>query len=307
MTGQEIAFLLSEYLEPEYIHPDQPMSEYTSFRAGGDALCVAEVRTIGELRRVLTFVRKKSLSYVILGFGTNTIVEDEGYDGVVIKLIGDFSSIDIRGNEVICGAGASLPKAARMSAEMWLAGLEFASGIPGTVGGAIRQNAGAFGSQMSDVVKRVKVLNSAGEELVLHPHEMDFDYRHSIFCYKKYIILEAVMELKKGDKNVINEKIEKYTQERKNKQPLNYPNAGCIFKNPKEGFAAKFIQDAGLAGEWLGGAMVSDKHCGFIVNADDATATDIIDLMDKVRRTVYRDYSVRLEPEITIIGPGSGH
>lgn len=307
MTGPEIAYILSNYLDWEFIHPDQPMSEYTSFRAGGKALCLVEVRNINELRRVLTCIRKNSLRYVILGFGTNTIVEDEGYDGVIVKLVGDFNKIDFRGNDVICGAGAPLPKASRMSAELWLTGLEFACGIPGTVGGAIRQNAGAHGSQMSDIVKRVKVLNSAGEEIILHPYEMDFGYRHSIFCNKKYVILEAVLELKKGDKNVISERIDKYTQERKSKQPLDYPNAGCIFKNPPEGFAAKYIQDAGLAGEYIGGATVSTKHCGFIINEANATATDILDLMDKVRGTVYRDYSVWLEPEITIIGPGSGH
>ncbi len=303
MTGQEIADILSEHLDEHCIHPDQPMSEYTSFRTGGNALCLVEVNNVEELRRVLTCVRKKFLPYVILGNGTNTLVEDEGYNGVIVKLEGDFKKIDVTGYEVTCGGGASFAAAGRQAADMWLTGMEFACGIPGTVGGAIRQNAGAFGGQVSDIIKRVKALTTAGEEIVLRPHELQFGYRHSIFCLKKYVVLEAVFELKKGDKNEINNKIETYSKERRDKQPLDLPNAGSIFKNPKDGSAAgKLIEDAGLAGEHIGGAMVSRKHCNFIVNAGTATATDIIDLMDKVRNDVYKTFAVRLEPEITVLG-----
>ncbi len=302
MTGQEIADILSEHMDESRIHPDQPMSAYTSFRTGGNALCLVEVHNIEELRRVLTCVRKKFLPYVIIGNGTNTIVEDEGYNGVIVKLGGDFTKIDVTGYEVSCGGGASLAAAARQAADMWLTGMEFACGIPGTVGGAIRQNAGAFGGQMSDIVKRVRALTTAGEEIVLRPHELQFGYRHSIFCLRKYVVLDAVFELKKGDKNEINGRIEQYAKERREKQPLDLPNAGCIFKNPKEGFSAKFIDDAGLGGEHIGGAMVSRKHCGFIVNAGNATATDIIELMNRVRDEVYNQFSVRLEPEITVLG-----
>ncbi|MCR4791607.1 MAG: UDP-N-acetylmuramate dehydrogenase [Lachnospiraceae bacterium] len=302
MTGQDVGQMLSEYLDERYIHPDQSMAEYTSFRTGGKALCLVEVHTVEELRRVLTCVRKKFLPYVILGNGTNTLVEDEGYNGVVVKLGGDFTKIDVTGYEVTCGGGASFAAAARQAAEMWLTGMEFACGIPGTVGGAVRQNAGAFGGQVSDIVKRVRALTTAGEEIVLRPHELQFGYRNSIFCQRKYVVLDAVFELKKGDKNEINAKIDQFAKERREKQPLDLPNAGCIFKNPKEGFAAKFIEDTGLAGEHIGGAMVSRKHCGFIVNAGTATATDIIDLMNKVRSEVFNTFSVRLEPEITVLG-----
>jgi len=302
MTGAEITALLKDVLDETHIHPDEPMAEHTSFRTGGNALCLVEVQTIEELRRVLTCIRKKFLPYVIIGNGTNTIVEDEGYNGVVVKLEGEFTKIDVTGYEVTCGGGASLALAAREAANMWLTGMEFCAGIPGTVGGAIRMNAGAFGSDMAAIVKRVKALTTAGEEIFLRPHELQFGYRHSIFCMKKYVVLEAVFELKKGDKNEINAKIDEFARDRKEKQPLELPNAGCIFKNPKEGFAAKFIEDSDLAGEHIGGAMVSRKHCGFIVNAGGATASDVIDLMNKVRTDVYNHFQVRLEPEITILG-----
>jgi len=302
MTGQEISGLLSECIDDRYIHPDQSMAEYSSFRAGGKALCVVEVHNIEELRRVLTCIRKTFMPYTILGNGTNILVEDEGYNGVVVRLKGDFEAIDVTGNEVTCGGGASLARAGRMAADMWLTGMEFACGIPGTIGGAIRMNAGAFGSQMSNIVKRVIALTTGGEERILYPQDLDFRYRHSIFCEKKYIVIQAVLELKKGDKNLINGSIEEYARTRREKQPLDLPNAGSIFKNPKGGHAGQLIEQAGLGGAYIGGAMVSEKHCGFIVNTGNATATDIIRLIESVRREVYRFKGIRLEPELIILG-----
>ena len=305
MTGQEMASILAEHLDERYIHPDQPMAEYTSFRTGGNALCLVEVHTVEELRRVLTCIRKKFLPYSILGNGTNVLVEDEGYSGVAIMLKGDFTKIDVTGYEVTAGGGASLAATGREAANMWLTGMEFACGIPGTIGGAIKMNAGAFGGDMAGIVKRVKALTTAGEEVVLRPHECRFGYRHSIFTEKKYVVLEAVFELSKSDKNEINEKIEKIAKERRDKQPLDLPSAGCIFKNPKDGFAAKLIEEAGLAGAHEGGAMVSRKHCGFIVNAGNATATDVVTLMNRVRTEVFKNSGVRLEPELVVLGrPG---
>ncbi len=305
MTGQEIAEILAEHLDERFIHPDQPMNEYTSFRTGGNALCLVEVHTVEELRRVLTCVRKKFLPYSILGNGTNILVEDEGYSGVAVMLKGDFAKIDVTGYEVTAGGGASLAAAGREAANMWLTGMEFACGIPGTIGGAIKMNAGAFGGDMAGITKRVKALTTAGEEVVLRPHECKFGYRHSIFTEKKYVVLEAVFELTKSDKNMINEKIEKIAKERRDKQPLDLPSAGCIFKNPRDGFAAKLIEEAGLAGAHEGGAMVSKKHCGFIVNAGNATATDVITLMNRVRTEVFKNSGVRLETELVVLGrPG---
>ena len=166
-------------------------------------------------------------------------------------------------------------------------------------------NAGAFGSEMSTIVKRVKALTTAGEEVFLRPYECHFGYRTSLFCEKKYIVLEAVFELRKGDKNEINATIEKYAKERRDKQPLDLPSAGCIFKNPKDNFAAKLIEEAGLGGAHEGGAMVSKKHHGFIVNTGNATAADIINLMNRVRNEVYKNSGVRLEPELVVLGrPG---
>jgi len=305
MTGQEVARIISEHIDERFIHPDQPMAEYTSFRTGGSALCVVEVHDLEELRRVLTCVRKKFLPYTILGNGTNTLVEDEGYSGVAVILDGEFKKVDVTGYEVTCGGGASLASAGRMAADMWLTGMEWACGIPGTIGGAVKMNAGAFGSDISNIVKRVRALTTAGEEIVLRPAEMHFKYRHSLFCEKKYVVLEAVFELQKGDKNEINAKIEQYAKERRDKQPLDLPSAGCIFKNPREGSAAQMIDEAGLGGSYVGGAMVSKKHCNFIVNTGKASATDITRLIENVRREVYNFNGVRLEPELCVLGrPG---
>jgi len=303
MTGQEIFDNLSEYIDEKCIHPDQPMSEYTSFRAGGKALCVVEVHSIEEMRRVLTFVRKKFLPYFVLGNGTNVLVKDEGYPGIAVMLKGDFTKIDVTGYDVTCGGGALLAQAGRMAADMWLTGMEWACGIPGTVGGAIRMNAGCFGSDMSSIVKRVRAITTSGEEITLLPHEMKFGYRHSLFCEKKYTVIEAVIELKKGDKNQIKELIEKYARVRREKQPLDMPNAGSIFKNPRDGrHAAQLIDQTGLGGAYVGGAMVSEKHCGFIVNRGNASATDILRLMENVQREVFRETGARLEPELVVYG-----
>ncbi|MBO7531915.1 MAG: UDP-N-acetylmuramate dehydrogenase [Lachnospiraceae bacterium] len=305
MTGKEIAAILAEHLDERYIHPDSPMSDCCSFRTGGNALCIVEVHNVEELRKVLTCVRKKFLPYSILGNGTNILVEDEGYSGVCIMLQGEFTKVDVTGYEVTAGGGASLAAAGRMAADMWLTGMEWACGIPGTIGGSIKMNAGAFGSEMSTIVKRVKALTTAGEEVFLRPYECHFGYRTSLFCEKKYIVLEAVFELRKGDKNEINATIEKYAKERRDKQPLDLPSAGCIFKNPKDNFAAKLIEEAGLGGAHEGGAMVSKKHHGFIVNTGNATAADIINLMNRVRNEVYKNSGVRLEPELVVLGrPG---
>ena len=305
MTGKEIAEILAEHLDERYIHPDSPMSDCTSFRTGGNALCIVEVHNVEELRKVLTCVRKKFLPYSILGNGTNILVEDEGYSGVCIMLQGEFTKVDVTGYEVTAGGGASLAAAGRMAADMWLTGMEWACGIPGTIGGAVKMNAGAFGSDISNIVKRVRALTTAGEEIVLRPAEMHFKYRSSLFCEKKYVVLEAVFELQKGDKNEINAKIEQYAKERRDKQPLDLPSAGCIFKNPREGSAAQMIDEAGLGGSYVGGAMVSKKHCNFIVNTGKASATDITRLIENVRREVYNFNGVRLEPELCVLGrPG---
>ncbi len=303
MTGLEmLSYLLEQNIEEQYIHPDQPMSDYTSFRAGGCALCLVEVHNLDEFRRVLKVVRREYLPYMIWGNGTNVLVQDQGYSGVAIMLKGDFEKIEFSGNQAICGGGASIAKTARMAAEQSLTGMEFACGIPGTVGGAVKMNAGCFGSDVSKIVKKVKVLTTAGEELTLRPYELNFKYRYSLFYEKKYTVLEAVFELQEGDKDVINETIKEYTQTRHEKQPLEYPNAGSIFKNPKGDSAGRLIEAAGLSGFGVGGAQVSTKHCGFIINKGNATASDITTLMAHVKRTVYKDSGILLEPELIVLG-----
>ncbi len=303
MTGLEIfSYLVEQNIEEQYIHPDQPMTDYTSFHAGGNALCMVEVHNLDELRRVLKVVRREYLPYIILGNGTNILVEDKGYSGVAIMLKGDFEKIEFVGNEAICGGGASIAKTARMAAEYSLSGMEFACGIPGTVGGAIKMNAGCFGSEVSKIVKKVKALTTAGEELNLRPYELNFKYRSSLFFEKKYIVLEAVFELKPGDTDQINEQIREFSQTRHEKQPLEFPNAGSIFKNPKGDSAGRLIEAAGLSGFGVGGAQVSTKHCGFIINKGNATASDITTLIGHVKRTVYKNSGIMLEPELIVLG-----
>lgn len=303
MTGLEmLGYLVEQNIDEKFIHPDQPMSDYTSFHAGGNAMCLVEVHNLDELRRVLKVVRREYLPYMILGNGTNILVEDQGYSGVAIVLKGDFESIKFSGTEAICGGGASIAKTARMAAEESLSGMEFACGIPGTVGGAIKMNAGCFGSDVSRIVKKVKVLTTAGEEMTLRPYQLNFKYRYSLFYEKKYIVLEAVFELHEGDREQIIETINEYSRLRHEKQPLEYPNAGSIFRNPKGDSAGRLIEAAGLSGFGVGGAEVSTKHCGFIINKGNASATDITTLMGHIKRTVYKDSGILLEPELIILG-----
>ncbi len=303
MTGLEIfTYLIEQNIEEQYIHPDQPMSDYTSFHAGGCALCMVEVHNLDELRRVLKVIRREYLPYIILGNGTNILVEDKGYSGVAIMLKGDFEKIEFSGQEAICGGGASIAKTARMAAEQSLSGMEFACGIPGTVGGAIKMNAGCFGSEVSKIVKKVKALTTAGEEITLRPYELNFKYRSSLFFEKKYTVLEAVFGLEPGDSEQINAQIQEFSRTRHEKQPLEFPNAGSIFKNPKGDSAGRLIEAAGLSGFGVGGAEVSSKHCGFIINKGNATASDITTLIGHVKRTVYKNSGIMLETELIVLG-----
>ena len=238
----------------------------------------------------------------MIGNGSNLLVSDDGISGVVIELGKPASAIAVEGTRITAQAGAMLAKVANEAALAGLTGMEFASGIPGTVGGAVFMNAGAYGGEMSQIVRAVTVLTPEGEEKQLPAEELDLGYRHSCVEEKGYIILSAILELTSGSREAIRARMEELKQQRIAKQPLEYPSAGSTFKRPEGYFAGKLIMDAGLAGYTVGGAMVSDKHCGFVVNKGGATAADVVAVMRHVRDEVERQFGVTLEAEVRKLG-----
>ena len=282
-----------------------PMSQYTSFKAGGEAKMLVIVETVEELKEVLQTVADSQIKSMMLGNGSNTLFKDSGYDGVVIKLGDGFAEVSVNEETATVEAGASilLSVLAKQILAASLAGFEFASGIPGSLGGALFMNAGAYGGEMKDIVQYVRAVSTDGkEERVFTAEEMEFAYRHSALEENHYIAVSAVMQLKKGDKDAIAAEMKELMEKRNSKQPVAYPSAGSTFKRPEGYFAGKLIQDAGLKGVSVGGAEVSTLHSGFIINKGGATATDIINLIHLVQNTVYDKYGVKLEPEVRIIG-----
>ena len=279
------------------------MSKYTSFRAGGCADELIIVDTPEELLDVLKELSEKKDEYIMLGNGSNTLFKDSGYHGTVVKLGESFDEVRVHENKVLAGGGALLSVVARAALNAGLTGFEFASGIPGSTGGAIFMNAGAYGGEMKDIVDNVTLAKRDGSGLVtVKGSDMDFSYRHSILEETVDIVVAVAFSLSKGDKQDIQATMAELTQKRNEKQPVQYPSAGSFFKRPEGHFAGKLIQDAGLKGVTVGGAQVSQLHSGFVINVGGATASDIIDLMHLVQNTVYDRFGVMLEPEVRIIG-----
>ena len=281
---------------------DEPMKNHTSFKVGGNADIFFEPENIRELVEFIKYVKENNIAYTLLGNGTNMIVSDEGIRGAVIKLGDKISAVEIVEDKLIAQCGAKLPEVAKLAAADSLSGLEFASGIPGSIGGTVAMNAGAYGSEMKDIVEKVEVLDSDLEYKVLQNKEMEFGYRKSIVGKCGYIVLGCTFKLKKANKSDIKMLMDEYTERRQSKQPLNLPSAGSVFKRPEGYYAGKLIEDAGLKGISMGGAQVSEKHCGFIVNKGDATAKDIYNLVKHIQRTVYERFGVKLETEVKLIG-----
>lgn len=279
------------------------MSKYTSFKAGGCADEMVIVDTPEELLEVLIELNSKADPYIMLGNGTNTLVKDSGYHGTVVKLGDSFNKVKVEGERVTAGGGALLSVIAKAALAESLTGFEFAGGIPGSVGGAIFMNAGAYGGEMKDIVETVTLAKKDGSGVVtVKGEDMDFGYRHSILEETGDIVLSVTYKLAKGDRQEIQSTMAELTQKRNEKQPVQYPSAGSFFKRPEGHFAGKLVQDAGLKGLTVGGAQVSQLHSGFVINVGGATATDIIDLMHVVQDTVEDKFGVRLEPEVRIIG-----
>ena len=281
---------------------NEPMASHTTFKIGGPADYFVMPETIEELAAVLKLCKEENMPYFILGNGSNLLVGDKGFRGVVIQLYKNFDGICLEGTKITAKAGAMLIRVAKEAGKAGLTGLEFASGIPGTVGGAMVMNAGAYGGEMKDVVTAVTVLTKEGEIKTLSGEEMNFRYRGSVVEDEGYIVLEAVMELKEGNLEEIQTRMEELSLQRRTKQPIEYPSAGSTFKRPEGYFAGKLIQDANLRGYQVGGAQVSEKHCGFVINAGGATAADVMQLMQDVSDKVEMQFGVALEPEVKRIG-----
>ena len=280
---------------------DEPMSGHTTFKIGGPADIYVEP-SISQVVPLIKLLQNQAIPFMVIGNGSNLLVSDEGIEGVVISLAKPAADIRIDGTVITAEAGAMLSSVANQAASAGLTGLEFASGIPGSIGGAVYMNAGAYGGEIKDVLTSVTILTPEFDLVELSPEELDLSYRHSSLMEKGGIVLSAKLQLQPGDSQAIKAQIEDIRQQRITKQPLNFPSAGSTFKRPQGYFAGKLIDDAGLRGYSVGGAQVSEKHCGFVVNTGDAKCADVLKLMSDVDDIVFGKFGVHLTPEVRIIG-----
>ena len=283
------------------IFMEEPMKKHTTFRVGGPADVLVQPDETA-LAAILALCRQYHVSYSFIGNGSNLLVGDKGIRGVVIEMTDPMGNIEVHGTQITAQAGAMLSKIANTAASNGLGGMEFAAGIPGSVGGAVVMNAGAYGGEMKDIIERVYVLDENGAQLELDRDALDLGYRHSCIPDKKYIVTKVVLELVPRNEAEIRSEMKELNEKRAEKQPLQYPSAGSTFKRPEGYFAGKLIMDAGLRGYQVGGAQVSEKHCGFVINKGDATAADICQLMRDVSDKVQAQFGVVLEPEVKMIG-----
>lgn len=283
------------------IFMQEPMKKHTTFRVGGPADVLVQPDETA-LAAILALCRQYHVSYSFIGNGSNLLVGDKGIRGVVIEMTDPMGNIEVDGTKITAQAGAMLSKIANTAASNGLGGMEFAAGIPGSVGGAVVMNAGAYGGEMKDIIEKVYVLDENGAQLELDRDALDLGYRHSCIPEKKYIVTKVVLELVPRNEAEIRSEMKELNEKRAEKQPLQYPSAGSTFKRPEGYFAGKLIMDAGLRGYQVGGAQVSEKHCGFVINKGDATAADICQLMRDVSDKVQAQFGVVLEPEVKMIG-----
>ena len=293
---------LKQILKPDQFIFNAPMSEHTTFKIGGKADVLIFPSTTDEVVSVLKLINESDIPLTILGNGSNVLVRDNGIRGAVVKFNGKFAYMNRDGNKIKVGAGAKLKDISIFAAENGLAGMEFAVGIPGSIGGAIFMNAGAYGGEMKNIVSRVRAVSKSGKIDEFNLEQLHLSYRHSIFQTNGYAICEVELQLENGNISEIKEHMDDFTQRRESKQPLEYPSAGSTFKLPEGYFAGTLIDKTGLKGLRVGDAMVSEKHAGFVVNAGNATAADVLNLIDEVKRRVYEVHGVMLSPEVRIIG-----
>ena len=302
MENNSIENMFCMTLGSDNVRLHEPMKKHTTFRIGGPADYYLCPHSTEELQKILQICRENKLEFFILGNGSNLLVSDKGYRGVVIQLWKNFSDIETEDNTITVKAGALLSKVAAEALEESLTGMEFASGIPVTMGGAVMMNAGAYGGEMKDIIREVTVLTREGELLTLSKEEMNFGYRTSVVKEKGYVVISAELQLRKGDREEIRKVMDELKERRVTKQPLDMPSAGSTFKRPEGYFAGKLIMDAGLRGFSVGGAQISEKHCGFVVNKGDATAADVLGLIGEVQKRVQEKFGVALEPEVKFLG-----
>lgn len=294
---------LEEIVGKDKIKYNEKMSKYTTMRVGGPCDCIVFPDEISKIKEVIDFCKNENITFFVIGNGSNLLVKDEGIHGVVIKLGHRFGKIELDGEYILAYAGATMPALSQLAKKNSLKGLEFACGIPGTIGGGVKMNAGAYGSQISDILYEVTYMDEKEEIKTIKNKECSFGYRKSIFTINpNYVILSAKFKLEKGNIDEIENKMRENSLARKTKQPLEYPNFGSVFKRPEGYFVGKLVDDAGLRGYKIGGAQVSTKHTGFIVNVDNATCKDVLDLIEYVQTTVYNKFNVKLTPEVIIIG-----
>lgn len=300
-SDRPLAWRLRSIVGEENVLVDEPMSEHTTFEVGGPADLFVTPEDIDEVREVVSAVRESGENYFLLGRGSDLLVSDAGYRGVIIALE-CLMGVSVEDDEMCCQAGIDLREASEMACELGLSGLEFACGIPGSVGGACYMNAGAYDGCMADVLKEVRALTPAGDVCDLGVDELDLGYRHSRIADEGLVVLSATFALTRADGEKIRQKMDDLTHRREEKQPLDLPSAGSTFKRPEGHFAGKLITDAGLRGYQVGGAAVSKKHAGFVVNVGGATAADVHAVIEHVQAEVERQFGVRLQPEVRFLG-----
>lgn len=294
---------LEEIVGKDKVKYNEKMSKYTTMRVGGPCDCIVFPDEISKIKEVIDFCKNENITFFVIGNGSNLLVKDEGIHGVVIKLGHRFGKIELDGEYILAYAGATMPTLSQLAKKNSLKGLEFACGIPGTIGGGVKMNAGAYGSQISDILYEVTYMDEKEEIKTIKNKDCSFGYRKSIFTINpNYVILSAKFKLERGNIDEIKNKMKENSLARKAKQPLEYPNFGSVFKRPEGYFVGKLVDDAGLRGYKIGGAQVSTKHTGFIVNVDNATCKDVLDLIGYVQTTVYNKFNVKLTPEVIIIG-----
>ena len=296
--NQKLKAILSE----ENIVINEPLAKHTTFKIGGPAEYFVTPENQDQLRLVIRACKESNTPYYIIGKGSNLLVGDKGFKGVIIQIYKHFNRIEIDNNVITAGAGVMLARLATEAAEHGLSGLEGESGIPGTLGGAVTMNAGAYGYEIKDYILSATVLNQEGEIFTLNKEELQLAYRTSIIQKNSYIVIEAAFELPFGNREDILEEIAVFNRKRVEKQPLEFPSAGSTFKRPEGYFAGKLIMDSGLRGYRVGDIMVSEKHCGFVINVGNGTASEVRQLIEDVQRIVYEKNQVMLEPEVRFLG-----
>lgn len=299
---EQVLAMMAKKIPQENISKDELMKNHTSFKIGGPADLFVCPTTMDELAYALWICREYDVPYYVIGNGSNLLVSDKGIRGVVIQIYKNLSKIQVNDQVILAESGALLSQIAVTALNHGLGGFEFAHGIPGTLGGALVMNAGAYGGEMKDVTKSVEVLSEDGQFITLNKNDLDFGYRHSSIQVNNYVVVRAALELSFKNPDEIADVMKELAARRREKQPLEFPSAGSAFKRPKGYYAGQLIMESGLRGFQIGDARVSDKHCGFIINTGNASAKDVLALIEHIQNEVYKRFNVMLEPEIKLVG-----